>query len=107
MLEHRCFVYIEIANLLKKKGLLIEAIDFKVRAYDYFAETDKYLMSETLAELACSLAQMFEDNNQVHEALEKLTKALDIYQTNFGVEDQRSCKVKRRIALIHLRCNEF
>ena len=29
MLKERCFLYIEIADLLKQKGLQIESIDFK------------------------------------------------------------------------------
>jgi hypothetical protein len=35
-------VYIEIANLLKKKGLVTEAIDFKIRAFDFFSECEKH-----------------------------------------------------------------
>jgi len=107
MLEQRSFLYIEIADLLKKKALLTEALDFKVRAFEFFAETSKYAMSDVLAELASSLSLWLEENNQVSEALEKLQQALDIYQTNYGVEDHRACRVKRRIALIYLRCNEF
>ncbi len=42
MLEQRSFVYIEIANLLKKKGLVTEAIDFKIRAFDFFSECEKH-----------------------------------------------------------------
>ena len=42
MLEQRSFMYIEIANLLKKKGLGTEAIDFKIRAYEFFEDLDKY-----------------------------------------------------------------
>jgi hypothetical protein len=49
-------VYIEIADLLKKKALVTEAIDFKVRAYEFFAESDKFTSSDTLAELACTLS---------------------------------------------------
>lgn len=41
------------------------------------------------------------------DALSKLQRSLEIYQTNYGVEDSRSCSVKRRVALIHLRQNEF
>jgi hypothetical protein len=49
-------MYIEIANLLKKKGLTTEAIDFKIRAYEFFEEIDKFSNSNTLAELACTLS---------------------------------------------------
>jgi hypothetical protein len=72
MLEQRSFLYIEIADLLKKKGLLTEALDFKVRSFEFFAESDKYAMSDVLAELASSLSLWLEENNQVSEALEKL-----------------------------------
>jgi tetratricopeptide (TPR) repeat protein len=63
MLEQRSFLYIEIADLLKKKGLLTEALDFKVRAFEFFAETNKYAMSDVLAELASSLSLWLEENN--------------------------------------------
>lgn len=38
MIEQRSYMYIEIANLLKKKGLTNEAIDFKLRAYEFFED---------------------------------------------------------------------
>jgi tetratricopeptide (TPR) repeat protein len=72
MLEQRSFLYIEIADLLKKKGLLTEALDFKIRAFEFFADIDKFALSDVLAELACSLSLWLEENNQVTEALEKL-----------------------------------
>lgn len=97
----------EIANLLKGKGLLTEAIDFSARAYDFFSELPKYGSSDTLAELACTLGQWYEESNQIPEGLRKLEKALEIYVSKYGVEDQRSCRVKRRIALIYLRCSQF
>jgi hypothetical protein len=33
MLWERCFIYIDIADLLKEKGLLVESIDFKQKVY--------------------------------------------------------------------------
>jgi len=48
-----------------------------------------------------------EETNQIDDAIQKLNKALDIYQFNFGTEDHRACRVKRRIALIFLKCNQF
>lgn len=58
-----------------------------------------------MAELLCTLSLWQEENNQISEALLNLQQALDIYENLFGVEDQRSCKVKRNIALIYLRGN--
>ena len=48
-----------------------------------------------------------EEQNLIDEAIQKLEKALDIYQNLYGTDDHRACRVKRRIALIFLRCNQF
>ena len=56
MMEQRSFLYVEISELLKKKGLLNEAIDFKMRAFEFFENTESYSFSDTLAELAKSLS---------------------------------------------------
>lgn len=79
LLEHRSFVYVEIADLLKKKGLLTEAIDFKVRAFEFLEVYPKLSSSDTVAELACSLGTWLEEDNQITEGLAKLEKALEIY----------------------------
>lgn len=58
-----------------------------------------------MAELLCTLSLWQEQRNQIGEALINLQQALDIYMNLYGAEDQRSCKVKRNIALIYLRGN--
>ena len=36
-----------------------------------------------------------------------LNKAMDIYEQSYGLEDVRTCKIKRNVALVYLRGNEF
>lgn len=76
MLEQRSFVYVEIANLLKKKNLTNEALDFKLKAFEFIQEVDKYRNSDILAELACNISSWFEELNMVEEGLSKLSIAL-------------------------------
>ena len=82
---------------------MTEAIDFKLRAFEFLQESQKYCLSDKLVDLAYSLSFWFEEKNETQEAHSKLQKALDILQTNYGVEDPRSCRVKRRIALIYMK----
>ena len=36
-----------------------------------------------------------------------MKKAEEIYSFNYGTEDKRTCKVKRTVALVYLRGNNF
>lgn len=61
MTEQRAYFYIEVANLLKEKNAITEAIDFKSKAFEFFAEAEKYQKTDFLAELACTLSVWLEE----------------------------------------------
>ena len=36
-----------------------------------------------------------------------MQKAFEIYERSYGLEDVRTCKIKRNVALVYLRGNKF
>ena len=50
---------------------------------------------------------MLDKTDKYQEALDCLVNARAILEENYGQEDRRTCKVKRNIALLYLKCNQF
>ena len=48
-----------------------------------------------------------EQTELIAESLINLNKAMAIYERSYGLEDVRTCKIKRNVALVYLRGNKF
>ena len=72
-------------------------------ALDTFEGLEKFEGSDYLANIAISLSQWHEKDENIEEALKNLKKAEKIFEDNYSVVDKRTCKVKREISLLHLK----
>jgi len=68
---------------------------------------EKFTNTDFSAQISISLSEMLDRTEKYPEALECLISARSILEENYGQEDRRTCKVKRNIALLYLKCNSY
>ena len=100
-------IYLQIAKVFAKRREDKQAIQHQEKALDIFEQTAKFHGTDFLAGVATQLSTWQEQAGQIAEALVNLGKALDIYKNSYGMEDIRTCKIKRNVALVYLRGNQF
>jgi tetratricopeptide (TPR) repeat protein len=101
------FISAEMAKIARKQERLDKAVALQTKALAQFELLDKYKGTEVIAELLCTLSQWQEAQSNVDESLMNLQKASEIYEAMYGLEDKETVRVKRNIALVLLRGNQF
>lgn len=98
---------IELANAHLKKKDFDEAIKLQKRALEVYQSLESFKDSDVVAGIAITLSEWLEKMGKIDEGLEALKTAEQIYQYNYSLMDKRSCKVKRNIALLHLKKENY
>lgn len=101
------YVFSEMAKIEKRRGHTDMAVQLLLKAQAAFESQEKFLASDELAETFCKLSQWQEKQSKIEDALFNLQRASEIYEQNYGLEDPQTVRVKRNIALVLLRGNQF
>ena len=72
-----------------------------------FGEIPKFANTEFMSQIAITLGELCEKNEQYDDALESLQQAKVILEDNYSLVDKRTCKVKRNISLLYLKSNKY
>jgi len=76
---------------------------FQHKAYETFAELEKYADTDYLAEIVTDLSEFQDKVRKVEDALISLKKVEQIYKSNYTDIHSKTCKVKRNISLLYLK----
>ena len=100
-------VHLQMAKIHAKRRDVALAISDQTEAQRIYETLEKYQGSDFIAGIATQLSTWQEQTGQISESLVNLNKAMEIYEQSYGLEDVRTCKIKRNVALVYLRGNEF
>eukprot|EP00347_Sterkiella_histriomuscorum_P020213 403338658 len=99
--------YIELASAHLKKKDFGEAIKLQQKALTVYQSIEGFRDTDLVANIALTLSEWLEKVGQIDEGLEALKQAEQIYEYNYSVVDKRTCKVKRNIALLYLKKENY
>ena len=100
-------VFLQMAKIHARRRDVAMAIGDQSKAQQVYEKQEKYQGTDFIAGIATQLSTWQEQTGLIDESLVNLNKALEIYEGAYGLEDVRTCKIKRNVALVYLRGNKF
>mmetsp|Transcript_3191 Transcript_3191/g.3442 ORF Transcript_3191/g.3442 Transcript_3191/m.3442 type:complete len:423 (-) Transcript_3191:151-1419(-) len=104
--EYTASVYLEIAKIQMKAKNISEATSYQRRALDVFLDIE-FPKHDFVAEIAIKLGEWQEMAGEYGDAKDSYRSAESLYEYTYGVIDKRTAKVKRSIALVLLKSNQY
>jgi len=98
-------VYLDLAKVYYKKKDFDEAINNQLRAIENFKQNDHD--PEIVAKNMITASEWYSKNDNLDDAIRWLRETEGIYEQLYGTVDKRTCKIKRDIALLLLKANQY
>lgn len=98
-------VYLDLAKVYFKKKDYEDAINNQLRAIDNFKQNDHD--PEIVAKAMITASEWYNKNENLEEAIRWLRETEDVYIHLHGSVDKKTCKIKRDIALLLLKGNQY
>lgn len=98
-------VYLDLAQVYYKKKELEDAINNQLSAIENFKQNEHDF--ETTANAMITISEWYSklENNQ--DAIKWLRETEKVYEYIYGAVDKKTCKIKRDIALLLLKSNQY
>ena len=98
-------VYLDLAKVYYKKKEFEEAINHQLRAIENYKQNDHD--PDLLAKCMITASEWYSKNDSLEEAIRWLRETEEIYVYLHGKVDKKTCKIKRDIALLLLKNNQY
>lgn len=98
-------VYLDLAKVFFKKNEIQDAISHQIKAIENLKQNDQDNEDTAKAMITASEWYSKLDNNE--EAVKWLKEAEKVYEYVYGTIDKKTCKIKRDIALLLLKSNQY
>lgn len=98
-------VFLDLAKVYYKKKDYEEAINHQLRAIENYKQNDQD--PEETAKVMITVSNWYSKADNLAEAIRWLKETEEIYESIFGAVDKNTTKIKRDIALLHLKANQY
>lgn len=98
-------VYLDLAKVYFKKKEYEEAITNQLHAIQNYKQSEQD--SEFLAKMMITASDWYSKTENLEEAIKWLRETEKVYEYIYGAADKKTCKIKRDIALLLLKSNQY
>lgn len=98
-------IYLDLAKVYYKKKDFEEAINHQLKAIENYKQNDHD--PELLAKCMVTASEWYSKNENLEDAIKWLRETEEIYVYLHGKVDKKTCKIKRDIALLLLKNNQY
>lgn len=98
-------IYLDLAKVYYKKKDFEEAINHQLRAIENYKQNDND--PELLAKWMITASEWYSKNENLEDAIKWLRETEEVYVYLHGKVDKKTCKIKRDIALLLLKANQY
>ena len=100
-------VYLDLANVYHKKKEYDDAIDHQLRAITNYRNREDDQYHEFTAKMMITLSEWYSKIDKLDEAINWLRETEKLYEYIYGAVDKKTTKIKRDIALLLLKANQY